>query len=88
MCLFDSIALSAQAYTLVANFTGDAYQGGSGKYAMDPLYGLDYVELLGSKEQVLCVRFDTLQNEWWFNQRNMLIGRNPILYKPIVSAAK
>lgn len=88
MCLFDAVALTGQAYTLVSNFTGNTYMGGSGKYALDPLYGLDKVELLDKQEKALCVKFDTVQNEWWFNQEKLIGGRNPHIYKPIITSIK
>ena len=86
MCLFDAVALTSQAYTLVAGFAGGTYKGGSGKYALDPLYGLDKVELLDKEEEALCVKFDTLQRDWWFNQERLIGGRSPLLYKPIISS--
>jgi len=88
MCLFDAVALTSQSYTLIANFTGNSYMGGSGKYALDPLYGLDFVELLNKEEKAFCVKFDTLHREWWFNQEKLIGGRSPLLYKPIISSIK
>lgn len=84
MCVFDALGLTSQAYTMVANFTGESFKGGSGKYALDPLYGLDKVELLDKEETAFCVNFDTLHLEWWFNQEKLIGGRNPHMYKPII----
>lgn len=88
MTLFDSVALISQAYPIIANFTGTDknYQGGSGIYALDPLYALDKVELLNKEEKAFLVKFTTLQKDWWFNQEKLIGGRNPHMYKPIVTS--
>lgn len=88
MTLFDSVALISQAYPIIANFTGTekSYQGGSGIYALDPLYALDKVELLNKEEKAFLVKFTTLQKDWWFNQEKLIGGRNPHMYKPIVTS--
>jgi len=87
MCLWDSIAMSAQAYTIVSNYVGtdQNYSGCSALYTLDPLYGLDQPKVASrDKEEVLIVNFTTLQNEWWFNQEKLIHSRRTYFYKPLI----
>jgi predicted amidohydrolase len=87
MSLWDSIALSSQAYTLVANFVGAEYNylGSSALYTLDPLYGLDQPQIASlDKEEVLIVDFSTIQSDWWFNQEKLILSRRTAFYKPLV----
>jgi len=87
MILWDSIAMSAQAYTIVANYVGteENYLGGSALYTLDPLYGLDQpVTATEEKEEALLVEFNTIQSDWWFNQDKLLKSRQPDYYTPLV----
>lgn len=87
MALMDSIALSAQAYTIVSNFvdTESSYSGRSGLYTLDPLYGLDQpVVASKDKEEALTVEFTTLQSEWWFNQEKLILSRRTHFYRPLI----
>jgi predicted amidohydrolase len=83
----DSIALSTQAYVIMANFIGTTkrYCGRSALYTLDPLYGLDTPSIASSQvEEVLTVSFKTLQKNWWFNQEKLITMRRTHLYKPLV----
>jgi len=87
MVLWDSIAMSAQAYTIVANYVGteSEYLGGSALYTIDPLYGLDQpVTASEGQEEALLVEFDTIQSDWWFNQEKLLQSRTTDYYTPLV----
>ncbi|HYE81707.1 MAG TPA: nitrilase-related carbon-nitrogen hydrolase [Clostridia bacterium] len=86
-CIWDSIAMSAQAYTIVSNFIGteNGYIGNSALYALDPLYGLDQpVAASKDKEEALMVHFNTVQSKWWFNQEYLIHSRRTFFYKPLI----
>lgn len=88
MILWDSIAMSAQAYTVVANYVGteDEYLGGSSLYTLDPLYGLDQPVVASENEETaLWVEFETIQSDWWFNQNKLLQSRATDYYTPLVT---
>jgi predicted amidohydrolase len=84
MVLWDSTAMSAQAYTLISNFSGDGFFGGSGLYTLDPLYGLDQPSVLKEGEGAYPVKFSTLQSQWWFNQEMLINSRRSTYYIPLV----
>lgn len=87
MVLWDSVAFSAQAYTVVSNFIGSEqnYKGASALYGLDPLYGLDQAVVASEdKEEALYVNFKTKNHDWWLNQFNMVSGRRTTFYKPLV----
>ncbi|MFB4164014.1 nitrilase-related carbon-nitrogen hydrolase [Alteribacillus sp. JSM 102045] len=87
MVTWDSVAIGAQAYTVVGNFVGTEkeYQGGSGVYGIDPLYGLDKVEIASKdKEEVQMASFKTVPQDWWFNQEKLLASRQPEYYTPLI----
>lgn len=84
MVLWDAIGIGAQAYTLVANYSGDDYFGGSGMYTLDPLYGLDQPKVLARGEAAFRVDFRTVQPEWWFNQEMLIHSRRSTYYKPLI----
>lgn len=89
MVLWDAIAYTAQAYTVVANFVGSVagYAGESALYTLDPLYGLDQAEVASThKASAFAVKFKTKQNHWWLNQFNMVASRRTDAYKPLVMA--
>ncbi|MEL7563789.1 MAG: nitrilase-related carbon-nitrogen hydrolase [Dehalobacterium sp.] len=84
MCLWDSIAMSAESYTLVANFVGtdEYYLGSSALYTLDPLYGLDQPLTLSENEETfLMADFTTIQSAWWWNQEYIILQRRPHFYK-------
>lgn len=86
-CLWDSLALTAQAYTIVANFYGGEghFVGSGGLYALDPLYGLDQtITAPAEVETALQVKFTTLAKDWWFNQFYANAMRRPDLYQPLL----
>ncbi|MDI3534051.1 MAG: hypothetical protein PWQ82_416 [Thermosediminibacterales bacterium] len=87
MCLWDSITMSSQAYTIVSNFIGSSnnYLGRSALYTLDPLYGLDQPVIASKdREEALIVSFKTIQPDWWFNQEKLISSRRTFFYKPLV----
>lgn len=87
MVLWDAVAYSAQAYTVVANFVGgdQDYRGESALYTLDPLYGLDQAQVASSStEENFSVSFKTKQNAWWLNQFNMISSRRTDYYQPLI----
>lgn len=87
MTLWDSTAISSQAYTIVANFVGTDknYQGRSSLYTLDPLYGLDQpIVASNEKEEALIFSFKTLQNKWWFNQEKLISSRRTPYYMKLI----
>ncbi|WP_417884353.1 nitrilase-related carbon-nitrogen hydrolase [Vibrio rumoiensis] len=88
MVLWDAIAFSAQAYTVVSNFVGteNHYKGESALYTLDPLYGLDQAKVASStKSEAFEMDFKTKNNSWWLNQFNMVSSRQPYFYKSLIS---
>ncbi len=91
MSLWDSVAMSAQAYTVVSNLIGtdSNYFGQSGLYTLDPLYGLDQPMIaLKNQEDPFLMEFKTLQNDWWFNQQRLIESRRTYFYKPLIQSIK
>ena len=91
MSLWDSVAMSAQAYTVVSNLIGtdSNYFGQSGLYTLDPLYGLDQPMIaLKNQEGPFLMEFKTLQNDWWFNQQRLIESRRTYFYKPLIQSIK
>ncbi|MFK4784941.1 nitrilase-related carbon-nitrogen hydrolase [Fusobacterium sp. MFO224] len=87
MTLWDSTAMSAQAYTIISNFVGTDknYQGRSSLYTLDPLYGLDQPIVASDKnEEALIFTFETLQNKWWFNQEKLTSSRRTPYYIKLI----
>ncbi|MEK5389815.1 nitrilase-related carbon-nitrogen hydrolase [Margalitia sp. FSL K6-0131] len=87
MVTWDAVAIGAQAYTVVANYVGSDqhYLGGSSLYTLDPLYGLDQPVVAPSdKEEALVVKYETLQNDWWFNQDKLLLSRRTPYFVPLI----
>lgn len=87
-CLWDSLALTSQAYTLTANFSGGdgGFAGAGGLYALDPLYGLDQTSLPpAGLETAHRVKFTTLAKDWWFNQNYANAMRRPEMYPPLIA---
>lgn len=88
MVLWDSVAYSAQSYTVVANFIGSElrYAGESALYTLDPLYGLDQAAIEQTQQpSAFTVRFKTKQNDWWFNQFHMVSCRRTDSYKILLT---
>lgn len=84
---WDAIAAGAQAYTIVSNFVGTEkkFLGRSGLYTLDPIYGLDSpVGASSNQEEVLVANFETIQNDWWFNQEKLIQSRRTFCYKRLV----
>ena len=87
-CLWDSLALTTQAYTVVANFSGGEgkFAGVGGLYALDPLYGLDQTSLPAvDTETAHRVKFTTMAKDWWFNQNYVSAMRRPDMYQPLLA---
>ncbi|MEI8631615.1 carbon-nitrogen hydrolase family protein [Vibrio sp. PP-XX7] len=87
MVLWDAVAFSAQAYTIVANFVGteNHYKGESALYTLDPLYGLDQASVASSTaSEAFPVKFTTKHNKWSLNQFDMESSRRPYFYKPLI----
>ncbi|WP_017381673.1 nitrilase-related carbon-nitrogen hydrolase [Paenisporosarcina sp. TG-14] len=84
---WDSIALSSQAYMIVANSinTNQLVGGRSGLYTIDPLYGLDQPVIASTNmEEIIIVNYETLHLDWWFNQEKLITLRQTKEYKPLV----
>ncbi|MET1030989.1 nitrilase-related carbon-nitrogen hydrolase [Domibacillus tundrae] len=87
MVTWDSVAIGAQAYTIVSNYIGTEkkFLGGSSLYTLDPLYALDQPAVASSnKEEAFIVEFETLQPAAWFNQEMLILSRQPAYFKPII----
>ncbi len=87
MVTWDSVAMGAQAYTVVANYVGTRknYLGRSALYTLDPLYGLDQpVVAPANHEYALVVNFQTIQPDWWFNQEKLIASRRTTYYLPLI----
>lgn len=85
---WNTIALTAQAYIIVANsFIVDQSAGGrSALYTLDPLYGLDQpVVASADREEAVIIRYATVQPDWWFNQEKMIALRQTKEYKSLVA---
>lgn len=86
MFIWYDIAKYAQAYTLVANYTGGAQKdlGSSGVYSLAPVEGL-YPPQLASpiNQEAYLASFETLgSSDWWINQNDYIIGRRAELITP------
>ncbi|MGM0829096.1 MAG: nitrilase-related carbon-nitrogen hydrolase [Bacillota bacterium] len=87
MVTWDTVAIGAQAYTVIANYIGTekGYLGRSSLYTLDPLYGLDQpVVASKEKEEALVVKFKTLQSDAWFNQERLIHSRKTTYFVPLV----
>ncbi len=87
VAIWDAIAIGAQAYTVVANYTGTEkrFLGRSGIYALDPLYGLDQTVIASAhEEEAVLAEIVTTQPEWWFNQEKLIASRRTHLYKKLI----
>ncbi len=83
--IWHGIALNAQSYTIVSNFTGGQYGGGSALYTIDPIFGLDRA-VVAPKLNIgaLEVNFKTIQKDWHFNQEKLVASRRTDYYVPLV----
>ena len=83
-----STAKTAQAYLVVANFVGGeaGYKGSSGLYSLDPTNGFYPPRLASDKSpDALRLNFDTIApSTWWTSQDDIIDGRRPALYTPLV----
>jgi predicted amidohydrolase len=85
MSLWDSLAMTAQAYTVVANYVGGSFRGRSGLYTLDPMYGLDQpVVASATGAEVLMGQFKTLALDWWLNQEAIIVSRRTHMDTPLV----
>ncbi|WP_375535351.1 hypothetical protein [Alteribacillus sp. HJP-4] len=87
MVTWDALAIGSQAYTVVGNFTGteQEYLGGAGAYGIDPLYGLDEVDIASEdEEEAKTSSFETLAEDWWFNQEQLIDSRQAHHYEPLI----
>jgi predicted amidohydrolase len=85
MKLWYSIAKTAQAYTIAANYVNGAYKGCSGLFTLNPVDANDpSVTAADDQEQALQVHFTTLADPgWWINQQNLIVGRRVDLAVPL-----
>ena len=85
MALWDSLAMTAQAYTVIANYVGGNFRGRSGIYTLDPMYGLDQpVVASAAGAEALVGQFKTLALDWWLNQEAIILSRRTHMYTPLV----
>ncbi len=73
-------------YLIVADYTGGEldYLGGSGVYGIDPVYGLDKSNFLGtSVEGVVVTNFKTLPENWYTQERFLACRRPSGTYDPL-----
>ena len=85
MALWYAIAKTAQAYTVVANYIGGDYRGGSGLFTLNPV-DADSPPVVASsdKEEALAANFTTLADpRWWMSQHNLITGRRVDLLAPL-----
>lgn len=89
MKLWYAIAKTAQAYTLVANYTGGGYQGGSGFFTLNPVDAtVPTLVAPTDEEQSLAVNFTTLADaDWWMSQQKLIAGRRVDLCAPLTFPA-
>ena len=80
-----SVAKTAQAYTLVANYVGEGYLGGSGLFTLNPVDAKGPAIVASTaKEEALAVNFTTLADPgWWMSQQNLITGRRVDLCAPL-----
>src|SRR5271157_1149255 len=87
MIYWHAIARTAQAYTLAANYVGGAggYKGSSGLFSLDPVEGYVPARVASQgREELFLGSFETLGREdWWMNQRRLIIGRNVSVIPPL-----
>ncbi|CAN5580213.1 amidohydrolase [soil metagenome] len=88
MKLWYSIAKTAQAYTLAANYVGHGYLGGSGLFTLNPVDAKDPATVASvDQEEALAVNFTTLADPtWWMSQQNLIAGRRVDLCAPLTFA--
>ncbi|MED1469237.1 nitrilase-related carbon-nitrogen hydrolase [Bacillus salipaludis] len=87
MTTWDAIARFSQAQTLVANFTGTSLgcKGGSALYTLDPIYGGDLPKVASpDREEVLIVPLSQNTDNWWFDQRKLLLTRRTHYYRELI----
>lgn len=84
-----SIAKTAQAYTLAANYVGNGYKGGSGLFTLNPVDADDPAIVASpDREQALAVDFTTLADPaWWMSQQKLIAGRRVDLCAPLTFPA-
>ncbi|KLU60697.1 N-carbamoyl-D-amino acid hydrolase [Peptococcaceae bacterium CEB3] len=85
--LWDIRARDNCFYLLVANYTDNAlgYEGGSGVYAIDPIYGLDKSVFLGPMEEdVLITDVVTAPANWYTQDHFLACRRMDETYYPLL----
>ncbi|PYZ97670.1 nitrilase [Alteribacter lacisalsi] len=85
---WDAVAKGAQAYTIVANFTGTEkeFLGRSAIYNLDQNYMNDRTVIASeNREEVLMNRFKTMKTDWWLDQEKLILTRRTDYYKPLVT---
>lgn len=83
--IWHAIGLNSQATTIVSNFTGKDYMGGTSMYGLDPIFALDQAVVAPRDfEGAIEVDFKTVQNEWWFNQQKLIASRRTDYYIPLI----
>ncbi|HVE17038.1 MAG TPA: nitrilase-related carbon-nitrogen hydrolase [Chthoniobacterales bacterium] len=80
-----SIAKTAQAFTLAANYAGAGYLGASGLFTLNPVDADDAAVVASTeKEEALAVDFTTLADPaWWMSQQKLIAGRRVDLCAPL-----
>ncbi|WP_181350391.1 nitrilase-related carbon-nitrogen hydrolase [Thalassobacillus sp. CUG 92003] len=83
---WDAIAKGAQAFTIVANFTGTdhRFKGRSAIYNLDQNYVHDRTVIADDTEKVLMNDFQTMKTDWWLDQEKLILTRRTNHYKPLV----
>lgn len=83
--IWHAIALNSQAYTIISNFTGEHYMGGTSMYTLDPIFGLDKAVIAPAGfEGAIDLHFKTVQKDWWFNQQKLISSRRTDYYTPLI----
>lgn len=87
MVLWDAVSEGAEAYTITANYVGTDknYLGSSALNTLDPLYALDQpVTASETEEEALCVEFDTIRSDGWYNQNMLVNSRRTDFYYTLI----
>src|SRR4051812_47312194 len=87
MIYWHAVAPTPPVDTLGGNHVGGAggYKGSSGLFSLDPVEG--YVPpcvASEGQEELFLAPFETLGREdWWMNQRRLIVGRNVSVIPPL-----
>ena len=89
MCLWYAMAKMSQAYTVVANATGNGARGCSGIFTINPVDSDEVpVTAPGDGPGIAELTFNTLGDpSWWLGQQALITGRRPDLAVPLALPA-